>query len=522
MKNEMKRIIFLFCLMAFVNVSMAQRVSEQITAYTDKDCYLVGERLCVRVDVSLDGQPSPSRVAYVEVADTRQLYAQCMVMLSDGQGWAEIDLPASMHSGCYQLVVYTRLQQASGVDHFYRTLIGVINGERLSRYDDILFLPADSCPPMAQSSLNLLPQTHFAPGEPFSLTLPSAGCAVSVSCAEVQSLSTVQSLAAPQPLPASPALVPELEGHILRAQVSQGVMAEVAQSRLALIGKGSSLYDGVPQSDGSYLFYTHDVSGSLPVLVNAYDTLGHFVPMTLLSPYLKVLPQRLPRLTVYCDERPLLLRANAARQQAAISQQLALDTLRHTVGFMSAEPDFFYDLDEYTQMNDVRELLLEFVRGIRRQKHHGVNMLYTLDASGSRYSRWPALVLLDGLPVHDIDEILHYDAHLIRYVQIYNSLFSFGGSCCQGVISFITRGGRLSNYKLRSGEHLMSYAFPQDHPAFVNYTGSDHGTLLWMPVVQGQELSLAAPATPGHYQVVVQCPDARGQVSRHIALFEVR
>ena len=83
--------------------AFAQSKVEVVSAYTDKDCYLVGERLCVRVDASIDGKPSASRVAYVEISDTLSMYAQCMVALRDGHGWAEIPLPTTMHSGCYQL-----------------------------------------------------------------------------------------------------------------------------------------------------------------------------------------------------------------------------------------------------------------------------------------------------------------------------------------------------------------------------------------------------------------------------------
>lgn len=69
------------------------------------------------------------------------------------------------------------------------------------------------------------------------------------------------------------------------------------------------------------------------------------------------------------------------------------------------------------------------------------------------------MVLLDGMPVYDIDELLDYDAHLIRYVQIYSCDYSFGNSICSGVISFITRSGRLANYRLKDGERLVRYAF---------------------------------------------------------------
>ena len=125
--------------------AFAQSKVEVVSAYTDKDCYLVGERLCVRVDASIDGKPSASRVAYVEISDTLSMYAQCMVALRDGHGWAEIPLPTTMHSGCYQLSAYTRVSQLLGSDAICRSIIGVINADKLSRLDDITIIPSDSC-----------------------------------------------------------------------------------------------------------------------------------------------------------------------------------------------------------------------------------------------------------------------------------------------------------------------------------------------------------------------------------------
>ena len=88
---------------------MSQSV-ELMRIYTDKDCYLAGEELWIKVSVDDDALPgnSMSRVAYIEVCDTAQVRAQGKIALTDGIGWACIRLPQTMHSGMYQLTAYTR------------------------------------------------------------------------------------------------------------------------------------------------------------------------------------------------------------------------------------------------------------------------------------------------------------------------------------------------------------------------------------------------------------------------------
>lgn len=546
-------IIYIYCLLLCAPLAAQQWSAERVDVLTDKACYLAGERLCVRVDVTIpNGSASPSRVAYVEVADTRQLHAQAMVNLTDGQGWAEIALPATMHSGSYQLTAYTRAMRNFGTDTFFTSLIGVVNGEQLSRRDDVLFLPYSPDSIHGKFSYDLLTSNVYAPGADITVQLPAGSLAVTVEASpllcnlgmrnedlginNVNDVNPQQTNNLSNPSNSQTTLnsqlsilnyTPELEGHLVRAITSLQVsptdtIPSIRQSRLALVGKMAMLYDGQPQADGSFLYYTNGIYGKLPTLVNAYDLNGRAVPMQLCSPYAQVLPKSLPPLQVYCQESALVARASAARQQAAASRWLSTDSLEHSTGFMSQEPRYFYDLDEYTHMSTIREILLEFVRGVQRRKENGTTMLFAVEADTHQYSRWPALVLLDGMPIYDIDEILDYDAHLVKYVQIYTGRFNFGNSCCQGVISFITRGGRLSNYRLDSGSHLMSYSFPQDHPAWQRHTPLEQGTLLWQPSVQTPQLTFPAPATPGHYLINVQGRTPEGSPMLIYTEFEVR
>lgn len=509
-------------LLAVITPLRAQYLCEQVMALTDKDCYLSGERLCVRVDVTLaGGVASPSRVAYVEIADHRQLYAQAVLYLTDGQGWAEIPLPAGMHSGCYQLTAYTSCLRNFGEKCFFRSQVGIINGERLSRRDNIRFLPYARYVSNRELRYELLPKFTYHAGEEVTLMLPPAdgrGCAVSLGHSGVHTHLPQGQPSVPSDSVLGPEMrfFPEYEGHIVNARRTDDSKRDVFSSRLVMVGKAATLYDGRLQSDSStYSYFTQDLSGRLPTIVDAYDREGGSVPLQLSSPFARCLPQPLPLLDVYCQEAELIARATDARHIDAVSRWKMADTLACTLGYMSQEPDYCYDLDEYANMSSIREILIEFVQGVTRRKENGVNKLFTIDRITRQYSSWPALVLLDGLPVYDIDDILEYDSHLVRYVHIYTGNFFFGRSCCQGIISFVTRGGRLSNYKLDAAMHLLSYSFPQDHPVFEPYSVSSHGTLMWCPSVRSRQMVFEAPSAAGTYQICVQGRDSSGQPFRH-------
>ena len=142
-----KRIIFLLLLVC----TLPCRAAERALALTDKDLYLTGERLHVSVCiVDDDMRPSSlSCVAYVEISDSYRLCAQGLVSLVAGRGWADIALPASLHSGNYLLTVYTRAMRNLDLttsDALFSKVISIVNPTHLSRADDIIFLPTDSIP----------------------------------------------------------------------------------------------------------------------------------------------------------------------------------------------------------------------------------------------------------------------------------------------------------------------------------------------------------------------------------------
>ena len=95
----MKRVIF--CIIGWVLVlGLHAQIVENMRIYTDKDCYVAGEDLWIKVCVtdSLSRGSVLSKVAYVEISDTKLVYAQGKIDLQNGNGWGRIRLPQVMHT----------------------------------------------------------------------------------------------------------------------------------------------------------------------------------------------------------------------------------------------------------------------------------------------------------------------------------------------------------------------------------------------------------------------------------------
>lgn len=532
----MQRIIILFFALSFCLGSFQCRateralavtgndieVDERALAVTDKDLYVTGERLHISVCITdRDHRPSSlSRVAYVEISDTHHLCAHAMVALDCGRGWAEIALPSTLHSGNYLLSVYTRAMRNLDLtrdDALFSKVISIVNPSHVSRADNIIYLPKDSITesPLFADVPTLYPDAQGRIAVPSALGRDLILSAISVmrhdlTAPDYSDLRPDLRMLTSRPRDMQ--MLPEIEGHLVLARPTDPTSV-ISQTCLVMVGRQTAIYDGQWQPDGSWLYYTTGLYGKRPALLSTCDVDGSPVSMEFISPFAKVIPSSMPRLEIGCTADQLQLRAESAQREHDISTWLAVDSLGYNADLLSSEPKFSYDLDEYTKFKSVREILVEFVRGVKREKVNGADQLFVLEPDQSEYSQWSALVLLDGMPIYNIRDILDYDARLLKYVKIYTDRYTFGNTIYGGIISFTSLKGLLSNFNLDSMPHLVSYNFPQDHPRFIMPDRPQAGTVFWSPDVSrsfGDSISIQAPSAPGSYRILLQAFDAAG------------
>ena len=125
------------------------------------------------------------------------------------------------------------------------------------------------------------------------------------------------------------------------------------------------------------------------------------------------------------------------------------------------KPEPTYNLDEYRQFLTIREVLIEYVNCVKKTKIDGVTKMVVRNPQDYYVTSWPAMVLIDGMPVIDIERLLNYDARRIHYINIYGDQYTFGNGVYNGILSFITRSGRLTNYPTEPNVQYLVYEFPE-------------------------------------------------------------
>jgi hypothetical protein len=230
------------------------------------------------------------------------------------------------------------------------------------------------------------------------------------------------------------------------------------------------------ENDSTAIFYTYGIQGNQPLVVSAASFTGLSLPIGMISPYATLLPQALPHLFFHYKRSEVEARSLAMqRHQIAITpakRELQLGDyadetaedgvpLDYDDKVFGNKPDQSYNLDEYRQFLTIREVLIEYVKCVRSRKTDGVPQLYVRKEDEKYDNSWPAMVLIDGMPVIDTERLLKYNARRIQYINIYGDMYTFGNGVYNGILSFITRSGRLTNYPTEPNTQYLVYEFPK-------------------------------------------------------------
>ena len=416
MKN---RILSLMATLVLVLSTFAANIE------TDRNWYLAGEAM--KISVTDDD----AMIAYAELCDTHGLAAGVVIGLDEGKGAGTIELPSSLHSGYYVLSVYTRHST-----QVFQRLIAIVNPLHKSGDDDIEWVLGDGCWVEDQT---------------------------------------------PVPLILKDVDVRETEGHIIKARVKNVYDgntfkgSEISPS-MSIVGKQIHHFEGKMMNDTTAVFYTYGIHGRQPLVLSAVSSTGVSLPIEMISPFATLLPKTLPHLVFNYKRSEVETRSlDMQRHQMAIAPakrevklgDLSDDAAEDGVPLdydntaFGTKPDLTYNLDEYRQFLTIREVLLEYVNCVSNIKINGEPQLIVHINQAPSASLWPSLVLIDAMPVINAERLLKYDARRIHYINIYGGQYTFGnGIVYKGILSFVTRSGRLTNYPPEPNMQYLVYEFP--------------------------------------------------------------
>jgi hypothetical protein len=200
--------------------------------------------------------------------------------------------------------------------------------------------------------------------------------------------------------------------------------------------------------------------------------------------------------------------------------------------------DQVYYLDRYTRFPVLEEVMREYVPGVLvRKRRDGFHFLI-IDATKKGILDGDPLILLDGVPILDLNRFMKFDPLKIRKLELVMRNYFVGPVRTPGIVSYTTYTGDMAGYEIQPPAVVMDYQGMQVHREFYmptyenakarNNRMPDQRTLLfWKPFVttsaNGKErIDFYTSDIPGHYQVVVEGITDSGKAGSTYATFEVK
>ena len=383
---------------------------------TDRTWYLAGEAMTVSMTAD------NASIGYAELCDMHGLAAGIVISLNGNQGTGVMELPSDLHSGYYLLSAYTRSDAQVS-----QRLVAIVNPLRKSEDDNIEWVEVTH-----PDSLSHVPTPTLSQGEWKGSSLR------------------------------------ETEGHIIHARVRNVYDGHTFQGRqirpsLSVIGKQIRYFEGKMVNDSTATFFTYDVHGLQPIVLSAVSSSGMSLPVELISPFATLLPKQLPRLVFHYQRNEVEARSidMQRRRPLPTPNSPLTPSLLYSDTIHGTTPDLSYNLNEYRQFLTVREVLREYVSCVTNRKSNGVSRLFVRRELELYNTSLPTLVLIDGMPVIDVERLLDYDARRVHYINIYGGQYTFGHDIYNGILSFVTRSGQLTNYPVEHNMQYLEYKFPE-------------------------------------------------------------
>lgn len=329
--------------------------------------------------------------------------------------------------------------------------------------------------------------------------------------------------------------IPEYSGHIITGIVTNkvtGLPAKRIRTFLTVPGERFHFSNCLSDDNGRIQFDVKKIYGTESIIVQSNPLTDSIYRFTIDNPFVEnkdlLTP---PSITVALPKRNLLEERIAAAQiQTAYSnnrfQTFYLPQYNDTTSFYG-KPDKVYMLDDYTRFTTMEEVIREYVAEIQLRKSGNQFRFKVLNMPFKQYFEENPLVLLDGLPVFDMNKIIAMDPLKIRKLDVLNRRYYQGNFAFDGIASFLTYNGDLAGYSLDPTALVVEYAGLQLQRQFYqpDFTSAgsqdqrlpDYRQLLYWSgdIKTGRDgnasLNFITSDIPGNYVIITQGITADGK-----------
>ena len=344
---------------------------------------------------------------------------------------------------------------------------------------------------------------------------------------------------------------PELNGHIITGKVLSSITGkplENIETYLSVPGLNANFKTFISDSSGKLKFEFKNMQGSSEVIIQTNPTADTLSRVELNNPFFEQ----------YSTTHIPSFRLPFAKEKTVTDQSIGVQVQNIYSGnklkrFMQPadsvsifeKPDAVYMMDDYTRFTTIEEVLREYVILMLVQKNRGKFSLQLVDnfsvpklmTLNTQFFQTDPMILVDGVPIFNVDRLMSYDPLKMRKLEVYNRRYLFNNSFFSGVLNWTSYKGDLANFELDPRALVIDYEGLQlqrefyspsyDDPVAMEHTPDFRTLLYWSPQIAADKngehhLRFFTSDKKGNYVAVIQGLTTNGQCGSTVLPFEVR
>lgn len=279
--------------------------------------------------------------------------------------------------------------------------------------------------------------------------------------------------------PAAFSFLPEYNGHIVVGKAintQTNAPAGEVVAYFGVPGKRVQIFTAKSDSAGRLLFNTKDFYGPGEIVVQTNTTRDTIYRIDIQTPFSEQYSKNpLPAFNLTTDMQSSLetqsLGMEVQNIYAGGKTRQFYDPKVDSSAFFG-KPDKSYKLDDYTRFTTMEEVLREYIREVNVV--HSQNRYHIKVISEKSFLEGDPLVLLDGIPIFDINKVVALDPLKMRKLDVMHDRYFWQAADIEGVLSYTTYKGDLGGVEL------------DPHAVVVDYEGLQLQRVFYSPVYETQ------------------------------------
>ena len=338
--------------------------------------------------------------------------------------------------------------------------------------------------------------------------------------------------------------LPETNGPVISGKIINrrtGLPVPSVIGYLSVPGRYFEFSAAMSRPDGSLFFHAGNWTGSKEMIVQTNSRTDSNYRVDIGNPFSdKFSSYPLPGLSLSQKWESLLTGRSIGVQVEntyRIREKHPLPAPSFDTASFYGRPDLQYLLEDYTKFATLEEVMKEYVSDVRLRRQSDKFYYRVRDSRINLFFEDDPLLLLDGVPVFDVDKLMKLDPAKMKKIDVLTRKYYIGPLQNDGIISYRSVDGDLAGYTLDPDAVVLEYNGLQQQREFYTPVYSSkarvesrvpdlRNQLQWSPAIRtGAEgsstLSINTSDRVGRYALVIQGTGGNGLAGATVLTFTV-